>query len=77
MGTEHRERERERFVQQRHVAALSYHVLIYMRIVVVIRFACRIVVNAVIVVVVVVMGVLGSLQFKPRRLNASDRRQFK
>lgn len=61
------------------MAALSYHVLIYMRIVVVIRFACRIVVNAVIVVVVivVVMGVLGSLQFKPRRLNASDRRQFK
>lgn len=56
------------------MAALSYHVLIYMRIVVVIRFACRIVVN---VVVVVVMGVHRSLQFKPRRLNASDRRQFK
>lgn len=55
------------------MAALSYHVLIYMRIVVVIRFACRIVVN----VVVVVMGVHRSLQFKPRRLNASDRRQFK
>lgn len=57
------------------MAALSYHVLIYMRIVVVIRFACRIVVN--VVVVVVVMGVHRSLQFKPRRLNASDRRQFK
>lgn len=55
------------------MAALSYHVLIYMRIVVVIRFACRIV-N---IVVVVVMGVHRSLQFKPRRLNASDRRQFK
>lgn len=52
------------------MAALSYHVLIYMRIVVVIRDACRI-------VVVVVMGVHRSLQFKPRRLNASDRRQFK
>lgn len=67
MRTEDRERDSR---QQRHVAALSYHVLIYMRIVVVIRFACRI-------VIVVVMGVLGSLQFKPRRLNASDRRQFK
>lgn len=55
------------------MAALSYHVLIYMRIVVVIRFACRIVNIA----VVVVMGVHRSLQFKPRRLNASDRRQFK